>query len=74
MMISLLRSIFSCSHEKMTFPQTDMKTGSTTCSCLSCGKRMPYDWASMRLIDTLRHPPATVVDNLMRSRPVSPHE
>jgi RNase P subunit RPR2 len=37
-----------CGHNQVTFPQTDMHTHVTTISCLSCGQRFRYNWATMQ--------------------------
>jgi len=62
--ISLLQSLFGCTHRKTTFPQTPIRRGriavntelkaQTYIACLDCGKELPYDWDRMRKINSSR--------------------
>ena len=63
MLQSLINALFSCSHQRTTFPQTPsrknayqapgaMRNG-TYVVCLDCGKEFAYDWNSMRVGVTL---------------------
>jgi len=47
-MKSLFTALLGCSHERLTFPQTDRRTRSTTRACLECGAVFPYNWEEMR--------------------------
>lgn len=47
--MNLLRSLFGCRHDKLTFPQTDLKTGVMSCSCLACGAEFDYNWDTMEI-------------------------
>jgi hypothetical protein len=60
---SLLNALFSCSHQRTTFPQTPARTSAyqapgamrngTYIVCLDCGKEFAYDWKSMQVGVTL---------------------
>ena len=57
MLQSLLNSLFGCSHQRTTFPQTPGRkmagrTG-TYVVCLDCGKEFAYNWDEMRVGVTL---------------------
>ncbi len=56
MMVSLLNSLFGCSHRSTTFPITPArKTGFVNSSkgtyvvCLDCGKEFAYNWQDMKV-------------------------
>jgi len=57
MLQSFVKALFSCSHQRTTFPITpgrrNMAPGATRLGtyvvCLDCGKEFAYDWASMRV-------------------------
>lgn len=57
MLQSLLNSLFGCSHQRTTFPQTpSRRSGSRTGTyvvCLECGKEFAYNWDEMRVGVTL---------------------
>jgi len=54
---SLINSLFGCSHQRTTFPQTpgrrNVAPGATRSGtyvvCLDCGKEFAYDWSRMRV-------------------------
>ena len=60
MLDSLFNSLFGCSHQRTTFPQTPGRKNSgytatsatrngTYVVCLDCGKEFAYDWDGMRI-------------------------
>ena len=60
MIQSFLNKMFSCSHQRTTFPQTPQrKNGATQVPgamrngtyivCLDCGKEFAYNWGEMRM-------------------------
>ena len=63
MLQSLLNTLFGCSHQRTTFPQTPARKNtypapgatrnSTYVVCLDCGKEFAYDWNAMRVGVTL---------------------
>ena len=61
MLQSLFDSLFGCSHQRTTFPQTPGRNsasasgtrGGTYVVCLDCGKEFAYDWSEMRVGVTL---------------------
>jgi hypothetical protein len=63
MLQSLLNTLFSCSHQNTTFPQTPARKNTyhvsgatrngTYVVCLDCGKEFAYDWKAMRVGVTL---------------------
>ena len=56
---TFFNALFSCSHQRTTFPQTPgrrttapsatAKRLGTYVVCLDCGKEFAYDWESMRV-------------------------
>jgi hypothetical protein len=58
-MASLLDLLFGCTHRKYSFPIT-IKPGQrrsaaasitgTYVVCINCGKEMPYDWQTMKIV------------------------
>ena len=54
---SFLNSLFSCGHQRTTFPLTPARTqmapaaarNGTYVVCLDCGKEFSYDWTHMRV-------------------------
>ena len=62
MLQSLLNSLFGCSHQRTTFPQTPGRKSNfaaggthkgTYVVCLDCGKEFAYNWDEMRVGVTL---------------------
>lgn len=63
MIQSLLKSLFGCSHQRTTFPQTPTRRNGyvapgsshngTYVVCLDCGKEFAYNWDKMRVGTTL---------------------
>jgi len=57
MLQSLLNSLFGCSHQRTTFPQTPARKtanhNGTYVVCLDCGKEFAYNWDEMRVGVTL---------------------
>ena len=60
MLHSLLNTLFGCSHQRTTFPQTPARKNAgytaaaavrtnTYVVCLDCGKEFAYDWDGMRI-------------------------
>jgi len=60
MLHSLFNSLFGCSHQRTTFPQTPGRKSAgysassatrsgTYVVCLDCGKEFAYDWEGMRI-------------------------
>ncbi len=57
MLQTFFRALFSCSHQRTTFPLTPgrrtvapgAKRLGTYVVCLDCGKEFAYDWESMRV-------------------------
>ena len=57
MIQSILNNLFSCSHDRTTFPLTPGRRNvaaaatrnGTYVACLDCGKEFSYDWAQMRI-------------------------
>ena len=57
MLQNLFNALFSCSHQRTTFPLTPGRRTSapsgnrlgTYVVCLDCGKEFAYDWESMRV-------------------------
>lgn len=61
MLQSLLNTLFGCSHERTTFPQTPGRKNAypaagatrngngTYVVCLDCGKEFAYNWDEMRV-------------------------
>ena len=53
----ILNSLFSCTHDRTTFPLTPARTKAAPAAtrtgtyvvCLDCGKEFAYDWARMRV-------------------------
>ena len=51
---SIFKSVFDCSHRRLTWPITPVRnpgvpSGETYVVCLDCGKQFAYDWDHMRL-------------------------
>jgi hypothetical protein len=51
---SILKSVFDCSHRRLTWPITPVRkpgapSGETYVVCLDCGKQFAYDWDHMKL-------------------------
>lgn len=65
MLQSFFNALFSCSHQRTTFPLTPGRRTTapsatrlgTYVVCLDCGKEFAYDWQSMRVGQAV---PATV--------------
>jgi hypothetical protein len=49
MLHALLNSLFGCSHQHTTFPQTRTRKKETYVVCLDCGKEFSYNWQEMRI-------------------------
>ena len=65
---NLVSSLFGCSHQRTTFPQTPGRKhtapsatrAGTYIVCLDCGKEFAYDWEGMRIGQPVTHSvPAT---------------
>jgi hypothetical protein len=69
--ISLLEAVFGCLHRNTTFPQTPIRrTGNAAASpviedtyvaCLDCGRKLAYDWNTMRAITSGGSRPVTPI-------------
>ena len=65
---SLLNTLFGCTHQRTTFPQTPLRKSGyqapgatrngTYVVCLDCGKEFAYDWHRMRVGVTLPNHPS----------------
>ena len=62
---NLAQQLFGCSHHKTTFPRSEpsdahpnLKSApaETYVVCLECGRRIPYDWSTMRVQSPWRWP------------------
>jgi len=52
MLQSILNALFSCSHQRTTFPLTPGRRNGaarTYVVCLDCGMELAYNWADMRV-------------------------
>lgn len=68
MLQSVLNVLFSCGHQRTTFPITPGRrpagstpttsTAATYVVCLDCGKQFAYDWKAMRVGDQMVVPVA----------------
>ncbi len=49
-LLDLAEWLFGCRHRKTTLPRTTVTSAQseTYMVCLACGRRIPYDWATMR--------------------------
>jgi hypothetical protein len=61
MMVTLLNSLFGCSHRRTTFPLTPARRAGFTNSskgtyvvCLDCGKEFAYNWTDMKVGEAVR--------------------
>lgn len=70
MLQSMLHSLFGCSHQHTTFPQTPTRRhagppiaggarNGTYVVCLDCGKEFAYNWEEMRVGQPVKRPAAT---------------
>lgn len=72
-MISFIKTLFGCSHQRTTFPLTpgrriagqsapNATRNATYVVCLDCGQEFAYDWSQMRVGQpvTSRVPPTLV--------------
>ena len=61
MMAKLWNALFGCRHSHYSFPMTIRQNhprGNSATSvtgtyvvCMDCGRKLPYDWAEMKLVD-----------------------
>ena len=54
MISSILKSVFDCSHKRLTWPITPVRkpgvpSAETYVVCLDCSKQFAYDWDHMRM-------------------------
>lgn len=67
MLQSMLNSLFGCSHQRTTFPQTPARRhagppalgavrNGTYVVCLDCGKEFAYNWEEMRVGQPVQRP------------------
>lgn len=61
MMVTLLNSLFGCSHRRTTFPITPARRAGFTNSskgtyvvCLDCGQEFAYNWTDMKVGEVVR--------------------
>jgi len=61
MMVTLLNSLFGCSHRRTTFPLTPARRAGFTNSskgtyvvCLDCGKEFAYNWTDRKVGEAVR--------------------
>ena len=80
MLISLLSSIFGCSHSRTTFPLTpsrrtqlspETSRQGTYVVCLDCGKEFDYNWKEMRVGNAVAVSPA--VSTAVNSNVITAH-
>jgi hypothetical protein len=71
MLQSILGTIFGCSHQRVSFPQTRRGGGSTATyiACLECGKEFAYDWKNMRVGQEVKS--RNIADQMQPSLPLS---
>ena len=58
MLANLLETLFGCSHRNYSFPRTVRRGARSVAAsvtgtyvvCLDCGKELPYDWKSMKVV------------------------
>ena len=59
MLTILLDALFGCWHRNYTFPRTVRRGGERSAAasltgtyvvCLDCGKELPYDWNTMKVV------------------------
>jgi len=59
MLAKVLDAVFGCRHSEYSFPMTirgarrnsaAAATTGTYVVCIECGKEMPYDWQSMKVV------------------------
>ncbi len=58
-MIDFLRSLFDCSHQRMTLPLTPRRGSArkgTYVVCLSCGAEFNYNWDRMEIGERIAAP------------------
>lgn len=61
---TILNTLFSCGHQRTTFPLTPARThvapaatrNGTYVVCLDCGKEFAYDWTRMRVGQPVAEP------------------
>jgi len=58
MLQSLFNSLFGCSHQRTTFPQTPAgkSRSATYVVCLDCGKEFAYNWDEMKVASPVAQP------------------
>jgi hypothetical protein len=47
MLQSIFNALFSCSHQRTTFPLT--RASRTYVVCLDCGREFAYNWTNMQI-------------------------
>jgi len=58
MLVNLVEAFFGCSHRNYSFPRTIRRGARSAAAsvtgtyvvCLDCGKELPYDWKSMKVV------------------------
>jgi predicted transcriptional regulator len=58
MLANVLDALFGCGHRNYSFPRTIRKGARSAAAsvtgtyvvCLDCGKELPYDWKSMKVV------------------------
>ncbi|MGC2323865.1 MAG: hypothetical protein WA463_14640 [Terriglobales bacterium] len=58
MLSNVLNALFGCWHKNYSFPRTIKRSGRSVAAsvtgtyvvCLDCGKELPYDWKSMKVV------------------------
>jgi hypothetical protein len=70
MLTILLDALFGCWHRNYTFPRTIRRgersaaaslTG-TYVVCLDCGKELPYDWKTMKVVSLPEEPSGSMAN------------
>ena len=69
MLLNVLDALFGCWHKNYSFPRTIKRSGRSTAAavtgtyvvCLDCGKELPYDWKTMKVVSAA-HETAGIVE------------
>jgi len=62
MLTNVLEALFGCWHKNYSFPRTVRRGARSAAAsvtgtyvvCLDCGKELPYDWKSMKVVSLPR--------------------
>ncbi len=69
MLANVVDALFGCWHRNYTFPRSIRRGERSTVSsvtgtyvvCLDCGKELPYDWNSMKVVSVPQEPSGRLV-------------